>query len=174
MAATPDERAPGAARFEIPAEDVGDEDVDVLTLAGQRVPAEGAWLWVTAGDGTIGGKITALFLPRNRPQASGGDVLLHLTPGPVADQRRPVPTARVRVWAVVAGSLVPVRGWDRLDLDEWPEAVRATVAFAIGALTELEAHHADVGAREQVDVEAAAGATAAGFPSLPTGATATD
>jgi hypothetical protein len=171
MAATPDETAPGTARMEIPADDVADEDVDVLTLAGQRLPAEGAWLWVTAANGTPGGEITALFLPRNRPQASGGDVLIRLTPGTDdADERWPVPTARVQVWAVVAGSLVPVAAWDRLDLDEWPEAVRATVAFAMGALTELEAHHADVGAREQVDVETAAGAAAAGFPSLPTGA----
>ena len=38
----------------------------------------------------------------------------------------------------------------------------------MGALTELEEHGADVAAREQVDVIAAAGSVPAGFPSLPT------
>jgi len=173
MAATPDKSAPGTARMEIPTDDVADEDVDVRTLAGQRLPAEGVWLWVTAADGTPGGEFTALFLPRNRPQASGGDVLLRLSPGTQdAGEQRPVPTARVLEWAVVAGSLVPVAAWDRLDLDEWPEAVRATVAFAMGALTEPEAHHADVGAREQVDVETAESSAATRFPSLQKGARA--
>ena len=76
--------------------------------------------------------------------------------------------ARVQVWAVVAGSLIRVAGWDPAGLDEWPEAVRETVIFAMGALTELEQHGADVSAREQVDVIAAAGSVPAGFPSLPT------
>jgi hypothetical protein len=29
---------------------VADEDVDVLSLAGQRPPASGVWLWVTVAD----------------------------------------------------------------------------------------------------------------------------
>jgi hypothetical protein len=38
--------------------------VDVLYLAGQRPPAEGAWLWVTTAEARRGGEFTALFLPR--------------------------------------------------------------------------------------------------------------
>jgi len=42
----------------------------------------------------------------------------------------------------------------------------ATAAFAMGALKELQEHGADVGARDQVDVETAAKPAPAGFPSL--------
>jgi hypothetical protein len=38
----------------------------------------------------------------------------------------------------------------------------------MGALKELEEHGADVSARQQVDVVAAAGSVPASFPSLPT------
>ena len=76
VAAGPD--APG---WDIPADDVADEDVDVLSLAGQRPPAGGAWLWVTVADARRGGEFTALFLPRTRPRANGGDVLLRIAPG---------------------------------------------------------------------------------------------
>ena len=72
--------------------------------------------------------------------------------------------ARVQVQAVVAGSLIPVAGWYHLSLDLWPEAVRAAAAFAMGALKELQEHGADVGARDQVDVETAARPAPAGFP----------
>ena len=40
--------------WEIPDEGVGDEGVDVLSLAGQPVPAGGAWLWVTAAEAEAG------------------------------------------------------------------------------------------------------------------------
>ena len=73
---------------------------------------------------------------------------------------------------MVAGSLIHVAGWDRLGLDLWPEAVRATAAFAMGALKELQEHGADVGARDQVDVETAAKPAVAGFPRLPAWVTA--
>ena len=69
--------------------------------------------------------------------------------------------------AVVAGSLIHVAGWNHLSLDLWPEAVRAAAAFAIGALKELQQHGADVGGRDQVDVETAAKPAPAGFPRLP-------
>jgi hypothetical protein len=166
MTATPDDAGQGTGRFEVLDDDVADEDVDVLTLTGQCPPAGGAWLWVTAAGGRPGGEFTALFLPRNRPQASGGDVLLRLGPG-TDEPGEPRPIVRVQVHAVAGGKLALVAGWDRLDLDGWPEAVRATVAFAMGALAELEAHGADTGAREQVDVEAAARSAMAGFPALP-------
>ena len=68
---------------------------------------------------------------------------------------------------MVAGSLIPLAGWDHLGLDLSPEAVRATAAFAMGALRELQEHGADVGARHQADVETAAKPAPAGFPSLP-------
>ena len=68
----------------------------------------------------------------------------------------------------MAGSLVRVAAWDPAGPDLWPETVRETVTFAMGALTELEQHGADVSARQQVDVIAAAGSVPSGFPSLPT------
>ena len=175
MTVTPDADGPdGAAGWEVPAEDARDEEVDVLHLAGQRPPEEGAWLWVTTADARRGGEFTALFLPRTRARASGGDVLLHIAPGRGEGDVEPwpVPSARVRVWAVAAGSLILVAGWDRLDLDGWPERVRATAVFAVGVLQELQEHGADVRAREQVDVEAAAESAAAGFPGLPAWVTA--
>ena len=80
--------APGYA---VPDHDAADEDVDVLYLAGQRPPAGGAWLWVTTAEARRGGEFTALFLPRTRPSANGGDVLLHIEPGP---PRPPSPARR--------------------------------------------------------------------------------
>ena len=116
MTATPDAAGPDGAGWEIPADDVADEEVDVLCLAGQRPPEEGAWLWVTTAEARRGGEFTALFLPRTRPLASGGDVLLHIAPGRGEGDVEQRPVARVRVWAVAAGSLILVAGWDRLDL----------------------------------------------------------
>jgi hypothetical protein len=139
----------GSPGWEIPDEGVGTENVDVLALAGQPVPAGGAWLWVTAAEGRRGGEFTALFLPRQDPAAFGGTA------------------ASVAVWAVVAGSLACVAAWDPAGPDLWPETVRGTVAFAMGALTELQEHGADVAARQKVDVIAAAGSVPSGFPSLP-------
>jgi len=78
MTVTPDAAGPDGAGWEIPAEDAPDEEVDALYLAGQRPPEEGAWLWVTTADAGRGGEFTALFLPRTRPRASGGDILLHI------------------------------------------------------------------------------------------------
>ena len=156
-------RSPG---WEIPDEGVGTEGVDVLSLAGRPVPAGGAWLWVTAAEARRGGEFTALFLPRHRPAACGRDVLVHVSPA--GEPGDGTPAAMVQVWAVVAGSLVRVAGWDPAGPDLWPETARETVIFAMGALTELEQHGADVSARQQVDVVAAAGSVPSGFPSLPT------
>ncbi len=153
----------GPPGWEIPDEGVGTENVDVLALAGQPVPAGGAWLWVTAAEPRRGGEFTALFLPRQHPAVCGGNVLVHVSPAGEPGET----AARVAVWAVVAGSLVRVAAWDPAGPDLWPETARETVIFAMGALTELEQHGADVAARQQVDVIVAAGAAAAGFPSLP-------
>ena len=168
MMTAPDSTGPETPGWDIPADDVADEDVDVLSLAGQRPPAGGTWLWVTIADARRGGEFTALFLPRTRPRANGGDVLLRIAPGTSqAQERWAVPAMRVQVRAVVAGSLIPVADWDHLGLGLWPEAVRAAVAFAMGALKELQEHGADVGARDQVDVETAAEQAPTGFPGLP-------
>ena len=156
----------GSPGWEIPDEGVGAENVDVLALAGQPVPAGGAWLWVTAAEPRRGGTFTALFLPRQHPAVCGGDVLVHVSPA--TEPGGETAAARVSVWAVVAGSLVRVAAWDPAGPDLWPETARETVIFAMGALTELQEHGADVAARQQVDVIAAAGSVPAGFPSLPT------
>jgi len=169
MTMTPEDSgaAPGYA---VPGTDAADEDVDVLYLAGQRPPAEGAWLWVTTAEARRGGEFTALFLPRTRPSAAGGDVLVHIAPGATAETE-PGPVARVRVAAVVAGSVIGVAGWDHLSLEEWPETARPTVTFAMGALKELQEHGADVDAHRHpsglVEVQPAAEAAAMGFPALP-------
>lgn len=70
----------GAPGWEIPDDDAGDEDVDVLSLAGRQPPAGGAWLWVTTAEAGRGGEFTALFLPRHRSLASGADALLRIRP----------------------------------------------------------------------------------------------
>jgi hypothetical protein len=95
-----------------------------------------------------------LFLPAHCPAASGGDVLMHASPAGEPGSGRP--SSKVQVWAVVAGSLVRIAGWDPADPDPWPETVRGTVTFAMGALTELEQHGADVSGRPEAGVTAAA------------------
>ena len=147
----------------IPDDDVGNEDVDVLSLAGQPVPDGGAWLWVTAAEAGRGGDFTALVLPRNRPVATGGDVLVRVAPRPGEEAGM----LAVQVWAVMAGSLARVAAWERAGAGSWPEVVRDAVVFAAGALRELQDHCADVGLRDEVDVLAAAGSVPTAFPSLP-------
>ena len=155
-----------ATVWAIPVSDVGDEVVDVLSLAEQPVPDGGAWLWVTSAESQPGGELAGLLLPGNRPVAFGGDVLVHVRPASELDGG--TAAARVQVWAVAAGALVRVAGWGSAGLDAWPELVRDPVVFAMGALTALEEHGADVSDREQVDVNTAAGLAPVGFPSLPT------
>jgi hypothetical protein len=69
--------------------------VDVLALAGQPVPAGGAWLWVTAAEPRRGGEFTALFLPMQHPAVYGGDMLVHVSPA--GEPGDGAPTARVQV-----------------------------------------------------------------------------
>jgi len=149
----------------IPDSDVADEDTNVLALAGQQPPAGGAWLWVTTAEARRGGEFTALFLPRRRPLACGGDVLVRIAP---REHTAPAEAAAgAEVWAVAAGSLVRVAGWDAVSVDQWPEIVRIPVVFALGALRELQDHGADVGPRDEVDLIAAAGSVPTPFPALP-------
>jgi hypothetical protein len=137
------------------------EEVDVLFLAGQRLPAAGAWLLVTGVDGSPGGEFTAHVLAEAAPSAFGGDVIVRLAPDdPAAGQ--PPPAARVQVFAVMGGRLIPVAAWPGHDLDGWPERVRPAVAFAMGVLTELEEHDAELGG--VVDLGQAASEATAGVP----------
>ena len=74
MMTTPDGTGPAAAAphapgWDIPADDVADEDVDVLSLAGQRPPAGGAWLWVTVADTRRGGEFTGTCLLQTPAEA---------------------------------------------------------------------------------------------------------
>jgi hypothetical protein len=132
-------------------------------------PAGGAWLWVTTAEARRGGEFTAVFLPRRRPTACGGDVLVRIAPREqgAGDTGPATAVAGVQVWAVAAGSLVRVAGWDLDSLDLWPEIVRSPVVFALGALRELQDHGADAGSRDEVDLIAAAGSVPTPFPALP-------
>jgi len=165
MTAAP-RNAGGPQRWAIPDGDAADEDVDVLALAGRQPPPGGAWLWVTTAEARRGGEFTALFLPR-RPVACGGDVLVHIAPHGTEDTGPAPAAAGVQVWAVAAGSLVRVAGWDPVSVDLWPEIVRSPVVFALGALRELQDHGADAGPRDKVDLVAAAGSVPTPFPALP-------
>jgi hypothetical protein len=104
-----------------------DREVDVLSVAGQRLPADGAWLLVTGVDGQPGGEFTAQVLPPDAPPAFGGDVVVRLSPDdPAVGQ--PPPAARVQVFAVLGGRLIPVAAWPGHDLDGWPERIRPALA----------------------------------------------
>src|SRR6266516_4770835 len=70
----------------------------------------------------------------------------------------------VSEWAAMGGSMIPVAAWDRQNPDVWRERIRATVAFAMGMLTELEEHGADLGAGQRVDLDDAAVPATAGIP----------
>jgi hypothetical protein len=72
-------------------------------------------------------------------------------------------TVRVGAWAVMCGHLVPVAEWDRQEPEVWPEKIRATVAFAMGILTELEERGADLAARRRVDLDDAVVTAVAGI-----------
>ena len=138
-----------------------DGEVDVLYLAGQRPAGPGEWLLITAVDGAPGAEFLARVLPADGRHAHGGDVLVRL-----ADQtgRLEPPVVGVSAWVVIGGLLIPVADWDRQDPDGWPERIRATVAFAMGMLTELEEHGADLGAGQRVDLDDAAVPATAGIP----------
>jgi hypothetical protein len=148
----------------LPAGDGPAEEVDVRYLAGQRLPADGAWLWITTAEAEPESAFTAVFVPMPGPHPHGGDVLLHVSPAATGHEQA-VPDAQVRIVAVVAGALILVAGWERLDLDLWPEQVRATAAFARGVLGELRDHGADLGGPVQIAPQVAS-LVVAGFPFL--------
>jgi len=139
------------------------EDIDVLYLAGQRPAEKGEWLVITGVDGLPGSVFTACILPAGDRHGRGGDVLVRLGRADRADQLEPE-TIDVSVWAVIASRPVPVAAWERQDPDGWPERIRPTAAFAMGTLTALEEHGAGLGARDRVDLDAAAALATPGVP----------
>ena len=80
MIATPDAAGSDAPGWESPADDVADEEVDVLYLAGQCPSGKGAWLWVTTADARREASSPACSC-RAPGRGQGGDVLLHIAPG---------------------------------------------------------------------------------------------
>lgn len=142
-----------------------DGEVDVLYLAGQRMPAESTWLLATDVDGMPGGEFTAQGLTDAGPSAFGGDVVVLLAANDPAEGQPP-PAVRIHVYAAMVGRLIPVAAWRGHDVDGWPERIRPYVAITMRVLTELEEHGADLGARDRVDLGQAAAAeeAAGGFP----------
>ena len=149
--------------------EAAEREVDVRALAGRQLPAEGAWLRVTAAEAWRGGGFTAVVLPQGRLLADSGDVLVHVSPSPGWWTPEGTLVADVQVWAAVGGALLLVAGWTATSLGRWPENIRCPVVFALGALRELQDHGADTGSPGQVDLAAAAaGPVPAEFPALPT------
>jgi hypothetical protein len=134
----------------------GGDGIDVLSL-GRLRPASAAWLLIIAADGLAGETFTARVVPGPRPRAQGGDVVLRIAPG-AGPQAASV---SVSVWAVAAGTLVPVTDWDLPDDGTWAESVRPAAAFAMSALAAQE-EHADLGSYDAVDLDV--GAAVAGLP----------
>jgi hypothetical protein len=159
MTGTP-EFAPAPAGAPGAADDSSGDRIDVRLLG--RQPAPAGWLLVTEADGAAGEAFTASVVPGPRPRAHGGDVLVRITPGTGTGAEADAPVS-VAVWAVAAGTLVPVADWDLPGDGGWAERVRPAVAFAMSALAALE-EHADLGAFGAVDLDPAAGAAVAGLP----------
>jgi hypothetical protein len=136
---SPDGPEPGMPG--IPGDADRDEDVDVLTLAGQIPADDGEWLLVTALDAAPGAEFAARHLRRDELHAHGGDVLVRLVPAGKAG----LPQVGAQVWTVLSGRLILAGSWDRQDIGRWPEQIRPAVAFAMGTLTELEENGADLG-----------------------------
>ena len=136
--------------------------MDVLSLAGQPVPPEGAWLRVTADGPRRGGELTALVLPGTGPWPAAAASPRGSARTPARERR-----GRWRRSGWYGGVACPCRG-----LEHGQPAVLArghpyAVVFADGALRELQDHGADIGTREEVGVLAAAGSVPTAFPSLP-------
>jgi len=111
-----------------------------------------------AADGGMGDKVDVV--PGPQPRAFGGDVLLHLAPGPGPQAHAAISVA---VWTVAAEVLIPVAAWDLPDDGRWPERIRATVIFAMSVMTEIE-QHVSLGERDLVDLDAAAATAVPGLP----------
>ncbi len=143
---------PGGEMPAIPRDAEHDADVDALYLAGQLPSVDGEWLLVTELDALPGAAFTVRHLPRDAWYAHGGDVLVRLVPDTGSTG---LPAVLAEVWAVLGGHLILAGAWDRQDPEEWPERIRPALAFAMGMLTELEEHDADLGVRHRVRLEAA-------------------
>jgi len=137
--------------------DDGDEDINVLTLAGKIPSKDGEWLLITSLDGQPGGEFLARQLGGDELCARGSDVLVRLVPEGGTPRR---PQIRAQVWVVLGGRLILAGSWERQDFSWWPEQIRAGVVFAMGMITELEEHGADLGARHRVRLDDPDAATA--------------
>jgi hypothetical protein len=111
---------------------------------------DGEWLLITSLDGQSGGEFLARRLGRDELYAYGSDVLVRLVPDGGMPRR---PQIGAQVWAVLGGRLILAGSWGRQDFDWWPEQIRADAAFAMGMITELEEHDADLGARHRVRLD---------------------
>ena len=135
-----------------------DGDVDVLYLAGQ-LSAGPEWLLITGVDGMPGAEFTARSrrwrARRSWRRRRGAPDHRARAPGAADGPRRGLGR---HVRAPVSG-----RGADRLEPEGWPEKIRATVAFTMGVLTELEEHGADLAAGRRVDLDDAAVTATAGI-----------
>jgi hypothetical protein len=138
---------PGGGIPGVPVDADGEEDVDVLTLTGQVPSDDGEWLLVTAVDGLAGAEFLARHLRRDEQHAHGSDVLARLLPDAGSPEQ---PVVRAEVWVVLGGHLILAAAWAGLDSGRWPEQIRPAVAFAMGMVTELEEHDADLGIRHRV------------------------
>jgi hypothetical protein len=78
----------------IPDDADGEEDVNVLTLAGQIPSEDGEWLLVTSLEGQPGAEFLARHLRRDELHAHGSDVLVRLLP----DAGRPHRIGELVVW----------------------------------------------------------------------------
>jgi hypothetical protein len=147
----------GGEMIAIPRDADRDDDVDVLYLAGQLPSDDGEWLLVSEAGGLPGAAFTVRCLPRDAWHAHGGDVLVRLQPDTSSTGQ---PAVLAGVWAVLGGHLILAGTWNRQEPEEWPERIRPAVAFAMGMVTELEEHDADLGVRHRVRLAAADTATA--------------
>jgi hypothetical protein len=102
MTTTPDAASPDAPGWEVPADDVADEEVDVTSLAGQRPPAGGAWLWVITADARRGVSSPPRSCRATVRWPVAGMCCCTSLPAKVEVEHWTVPAARVRVWAVAS------------------------------------------------------------------------
>jgi len=104
---------------------------DIKVIAAEPLRGEGRWLLVAVCACPDGDFIVSAMRTQ-APAGFGGDVLIRLRRGSTPE------LARVEVWAVARGAVVPVAAWDDLAAGSWPTVIGPAVAFAMSALGQLE------------------------------------